>query len=95
MAVGLPIVALETGATREVVEAGVSGWILDPSALPELPSLLVRVLSDPDALRRAGANARARIERFVRTPKERLDFEVDLYEAAAERRPLPTWDPAR
>ena len=95
MAVGLPIVALETGATREVVEAGVSGWILDPSALPELPSLLVRVLSDPDALRRAGANARARIERLVRTPKERLDFEVDLYEAAAERRPLPTWDPAR
>lgn len=95
MAAGIPPLVLETGATREVIESGVSGWILAPQELPSLAQRLADLLSNPGALIAAGHAARARIERIVPSVEERLSFEVALYEAAALRQALPRWDRPR
>ena len=95
MAAGLPIFALQTGATHEVIEPGVSGWILGPDELPELATHLAARLGDRGSLCRAGEAARRRITRLVKSPEERLGFEVALYEAAATGRPLPRWEMPR
>lgn len=59
---GVPIVATDVGGTREVVEHGVSGWLLRPGDEGALRNALQRYLADPVAFIEMAQRGRARIE---------------------------------
>lgn len=65
MAASLPIVATTVSAIPEVVEDGVSGWLVEPSDPDALAGAIAAALADPDERRRRGAAGAARLtERF-------------------------------
>jgi len=66
MASGTPVVASRIGGLPEVVEDGVSGFLVPPGDVAALRERLAQILRDPALGRRLGANARAVVlERFT------------------------------
>jgi glycosyltransferase involved in cell wall biosynthesis len=64
MASGTPVVASRVGGLPEVVEHGVTGFLVEPGDPGELRWRLAQVLSDRSLAKRLGRNAR---ERFLET----------------------------
>ena len=65
MEAGVPVVASRVSGIPEVVEDGVTGWLVPPEDPEALADALVRVLEDPDGARRRGEAGRRRVdERF-------------------------------
>lgn len=91
MACGRPVVALDTGATREVVADGETGTVVSKEDLPHLGLRIADLLAQPDVRARMGAHGAARIRGMLVSPEDRLAYEVDLFESAARRLPLPRW----
>jgi len=58
MATGLPVVVSDRGASREIVEHGRSGWLIEPTA-QDLADRLSAILSNLSGLQGMGAQARA------------------------------------
>jgi glycosyltransferase involved in cell wall biosynthesis len=58
MACGLPVVATEVGGVVEVVEHGVTGFVVPPSAPDAMAKFIVRVLTDDHLRMTAGTAAR-------------------------------------
>jgi glycosyltransferase involved in cell wall biosynthesis len=73
MASGTPVVASRLGGLPEVVEDGVTGFLVEPGNIEELRERLAQVLGDRGLAARLGRNAR---ERFL---------ETFTWEACAER----------
>jgi glycosyltransferase involved in cell wall biosynthesis len=68
MASGTPVVASQVGGLPEVVEDGVTGFVVPPGDVAALHDRLAQLLADPALARRLGANARQRVlERFTWT----------------------------
>jgi glycosyltransferase involved in cell wall biosynthesis len=71
---GVPIVATDVGGTHEVIEHGVSGWLLRPGDIGALVNGLRQYLTDPPKFIEMAARGRCRIEsKFafdVRTVKQ-------------------------
>ena len=66
MASGTPVVASRIGGLPEVVEDGVTGFLVEPGDVAELHARLAEVLSDAILAERLGRNARERVlERFT------------------------------
>jgi spore coat protein SA len=66
MASGTPVVASELGGVPEVVEHGVTGFLVEPGNVAELRERLAQVLGDRRLAERLGRNARERfLERFT------------------------------
>lgn len=62
---GLPIIASSTaGGTIEIVENGVSGYIIPPKDVAALASHLEQLIGDPEQRQRMGRAARRKIEHF-------------------------------
>ncbi|HET6681491.1 MAG TPA: glycosyltransferase [Gemmatimonadaceae bacterium] len=60
-----PVVAWDSGGLRDVVEHGVTGWLVPPDDETALAKRLEDVLFDPDAARRmAGVARRSALKRF-------------------------------
>lgn len=62
MVIGRPLIVSASGPSLEMIEDGVSGWVVaadDPAALA---SCILRVLDTPDARTAAGARAQARAD---------------------------------
>ncbi len=59
---GVPVIATDVGGTREVIEHGLSGWLMRSDDCDELQSALRRYLADPDAFIEMARRGRARIE---------------------------------
>jgi glycosyltransferase involved in cell wall biosynthesis len=57
MAAGVPVVATRVGALPEMVEDGVSGWLVDPSE-DALHAALCAILDDPGAAAEMGRRGR-------------------------------------
>jgi len=55
---GRPVLATRVGSFPECVEEGRSGWLVDPEDPRALEQALIRALSDPAGLAKAGAHAR-------------------------------------
>ena len=91
MAHGLAVVATPVGDIADAVTDGVSGLLVPPGNPPALAAALRRLIDDPVALRRMGANGRRRFEQ---------DFEIGQVNARlaaifAELLPAPSTAPAR
>ena len=60
--VGLPIVATDVGGTREIIEHGVSGWLVRPDSLPELTEGIRVFLREPGRFAMLRTRARQHID---------------------------------
>jgi glycosyltransferase involved in cell wall biosynthesis len=66
MASGTPVVASRLGGLPEVVQHGVTGFLVEPGNVDELRERLAQLLHDPGLAARMGANARELVmERFT------------------------------
>jgi glycosyltransferase involved in cell wall biosynthesis len=61
MASGTPVVASRIGGLPEVVENGVTGFLVEPGDVAELRSRLAEILADPELGERLGRNGRERV----------------------------------
>ena len=61
-AVGLPVVATRVGGLPEVLEEGVTGWLVNPEDPAGLAGAIGRVLADPAGGRAMGARGRRLVE---------------------------------
>ncbi len=59
MSMGLPIVGARIGQTEEILEHGRTGWLYTNTDAGEPAATIRRIAAEPEALRRAGAEARA------------------------------------
>jgi glycosyltransferase involved in cell wall biosynthesis len=63
MASGLPVIATRVGGTAEVVEDGVTGFVLRPAEVDLVADRINRLLADPALRRQMGASGRAAAEK--------------------------------
>jgi len=64
MASGLPVIATDVPGTRDVIEDGVSGYLVPPRDEAVLAERIAFLSGRPDERRRMAATARARAETF-------------------------------
>jgi L-malate glycosyltransferase len=76
MAARLPVVATRVGGTPELVEEGVSGFLVPPRDARSLADRLWKVYADPNGARSMGLRGRAFVERELS-----LERMVDAHEA--------------
>jgi glycosyltransferase involved in cell wall biosynthesis len=91
MATGLPVVSTDVGSVREMAEAGVSAYIVQPQQTEALAGAMIDLLSDPEKMSSFGRRGRAIVmERFtldlMRSRREQL-FKTLLCETAASNAP--------
>jgi glycosyltransferase involved in cell wall biosynthesis len=65
MALGIPVVATRSGGPEEIIEDGVSGMLVNPSAPLELAHSICTLLANREMAREIGASARARATLFT------------------------------
>jgi len=82
---GLPVVALNTGRTAEVVD-GRTGILLERRDLPALSGVLLDLLGDDGRRRSLGDAARESADSRLPTIEERQRMEIDVVERAVEER---------
>ncbi len=78
MAASLPVVATAAGGNPELVEHGVSGFIVPVGAAAEMAERLVEVLADPARAREMGSRARSFAERELSLARKKAGYR-DLY----------------
>ena len=69
MAAGLPVVASDVGGLREVIDDGMSGFLIQPSNTEAFADALTRLLSDPKRARAMGQNGKKRVSRYFSEQK--------------------------
>lgn len=85
MACGIPVVATDVGAVREVVEDGVTGFVVLPLNPQAIADATLRLLGDEELRSRMGVVARQRaIERY--DVEVCADVHVQAFEAAIAHR---------
>lgn len=84
MAAGRAIVGYAHGWATEVVDHGVTGWLVPPGDIAALAAAVVDALADPERLRAVGDRARAEAERrfSIRTM---VDENVGWFETMVQR----------
>ncbi len=87
MALGLPVVATEVGAVREMVRDGETGSVVPPLDPDALARTTERLLNDPHLLRRMGAAGRNVAERLY-APDRPAEIHARAFQAAEEHRSL-------
>lgn len=79
MTCGKPVVALDVGGTRSLVDDGVTGLLIDAARWrTELPRALVALIRDPARRAALGAAGREKVLREIPTLEERARMEVEL-----------------
>jgi glycosyltransferase involved in cell wall biosynthesis len=76
-----PVVATRTGALPEYVQAGHTGWLIEPDDVAGLRACLAEALSDPARLARMGAAGRAQYDAWRHLERETL---LRMYERVAK-----------
>jgi len=84
MTSGLPVVALNTGRTGDVVKDGDTGVLLEMEDLPKLGSVLLDLLADDERRSSLGAAARMNADERLPTVEERQAMEVGIVEQAVK-----------
>jgi glycosyltransferase involved in cell wall biosynthesis len=78
MAMGKPIVALDSGGTPEIVERERCGLLSEPDDIEALAENLGRLIRDPNLRFRMGAAGRKRVE-TVLTPRRMAEESLKVY----------------
>jgi glycosyltransferase involved in cell wall biosynthesis len=81
-AAGKPSVSVQVGSVGDMIEDGVSGFIVPQDDITALADRLVSLLSDDDLRRRMGAAARQRVEARFRLSKVVAQY-MDVYREAS------------
>jgi glycosyltransferase involved in cell wall biosynthesis len=81
---GVPVVATRCGGTPEVVEPGVTGFLVPSEDTSDMAEKIDHFLSDPDRARACGQAARARMLREFSLPKM-VTATASVYEQALGR----------
>jgi glycosyltransferase involved in cell wall biosynthesis len=85
MASGLPVIAVDAGGPREIVEPGLTGLLVDATDQDPLARAIADLSADPELRRRLGAAARERFaERFTASRMAR-ELEQRLQGSVADR----------
>jgi glycosyltransferase involved in cell wall biosynthesis len=79
---GLPVVALNTGKTADVVKNEETGVLLEMADLPNLGRVLLDLLQDDERRARLGAAAHRNADERLPTVEERQAMEVGIVEQA-------------
>jgi glycosyltransferase involved in cell wall biosynthesis len=64
MAHGLPVIATKVGGLPEIVEEGITGWLVEPESPEALADAIAAAASSPARLKELGKGARARSKEF-------------------------------
>jgi glycosyltransferase involved in cell wall biosynthesis len=75
---GMPVLAGDRDAGREVVEHGVDGVVVDPTSEHAIADGIVRLLSDRDAAARMGEAGRRKLHREYSHQRFAARFEEAL-----------------
>jgi glycosyltransferase involved in cell wall biosynthesis len=87
MAAGLPVVATDVGGNAELIEEGVTGFLVPAGDAEAVARRVGELLEDPGRARRMGAAGSARV-RSLFTVQRMVDDTVGFYEEMlAERLP--------
>lgn len=81
-----PVVASRVGGIAEVVEHGVSGWLVPPDDPPALASAIADLLHHPEQRLRMGTHARLRFEQQF-TERQMLDATETVYRQVCQLDP--------
>jgi glycosyltransferase involved in cell wall biosynthesis len=81
-----PVVATSVGGLPEMIEDGVTGFIVPPRDASALAAALVRLLRDPILRRQFGSSGRLRLEREW-SEQAVAARTLEIYRTAIERRP--------
>jgi glycogen(starch) synthase len=65
MALGRPVVATAVGALPELIQNGVTGWLVPPGEVEPLADCILTRLREPDEARHVGEAASASVQRFA------------------------------
>jgi len=79
MSLGLPVVATGVDGTREAVENGVTGWLVDPGDARQFAHRLLSVVRDPELRQQMGLKARSRYQSGFSHDRMVGDL-IDLYQ---------------
>lgn len=85
MACGRPVVASTAGAIGEVIEDGISGWLVAPGDVEAFVGRVADATADPASCARIGEGARRRIVEAFSTDTERRAL-LDVYRQVLEAR---------
>ncbi len=77
---GVPVVATDVGGTRELVEEGVTGLLIEPRNPAQIADSVIRVLADPGLARRIGTAGAERMRRYF-SLDHCVEAHVRLYES--------------
>ncbi|MFH1143179.1 MAG: glycosyltransferase family 4 protein [Candidatus Eisenbacteria bacterium] len=80
------VVALDVGSTAEVVRGGVTGVLLPPGRLEELPLVLAELARDPGRRQELGRRGREAVAQLCGRWEDRLSREVRIIEEVARTR---------
>lgn len=83
MAHGLPVLASDRGAMREMVQPGRTGWLADPADPAAWRARLIDLMARPDDLAAAGRAARAQYLAHM-APMQVITRQLGIYRQAIE-----------
>jgi len=73
---GLPVVASRAGGLPEIVEGGVTGWLVEPNAPQQLAEKIGWLIEHPQKAREMGQAGRERVFKYFTVEKMVAEFEA-------------------
>ncbi len=80
-----PVVALDSGGAREIVEHGKSGLLSAPQDIDQLAANILTLIRDENLRRQLGEHGRRRVEGHFTAQRMARDFEL-LYQQILNRK---------